>query len=90
MSKSSIGKYILIDPSECPTRQELRDAIDRLKKDAEILGRMKTKHDAEPRYLRATAAFLERIYQDNRLRHTLEEPEDETQHSSEQDKESEE
>ena len=68
----SIGKYILIDPKECPTRTELRDAIARLKKDAELLSRVHGKNDVDPRCLKTVAQFLERLYIDNRLRHSVE------------------
>lgn len=71
MTKQSIGKYILIDPAECPTRQELKDTIERLKKDVEILIRYKGKKNADPNCLRAAIQFLERLYLDNRLRHNV-------------------
>lgn len=63
-----IGKYILIDPSCCPSRQELKEAIKRLYKDAELLSQFKGKKSEDPQYLRITAQFLERIYIDNRLK----------------------
>jgi len=73
----SIGKYILISPSDCPSRQELKDAIVRLYKDAELLTRYRGKKDPDPICLRNTAQFLERIYKDNRLKQELDDPETE-------------
>jgi len=65
----SLGEYIIIDPNCCPSRQELKEAIKRLYKDAELLSRFKSKNREDPKYLRITAQFLERIYMDNRLKH---------------------
>ena len=63
----SIGKYILIDPSECPSRDELADGIERLNKCSDILSRIRTKKDVSPESLRRVASFLEMLYRDNRL-----------------------
>lgn len=75
----SIGKYILIEPSECPSREELADGIERLRKCAGILDRMHSSKDVDPENLRRVASFLEFLYRDNRLKHSIteEEPEDE-------------
>ena len=64
----SLGKYILIDPQDCPSRHELQETITRLYKDAELLSCFSSKKNASPESLRATANFLERIFLDNRLK----------------------
>lgn len=67
----SIGKYILIDPSECPSREELADAIERLYKCSDILTRIRAKNDPDPDHLRRVASFLELMYRDNRLKQNI-------------------
>lgn len=64
----SIGKYILIDPSECPARVDLGDSIERLYKCARLLEGMPSRKDADPDSLRRVASFLEQIFKDNRLK----------------------
>lgn len=74
----SVGKYILIDPSECPARDELAGAIERLHKCAEILERLPSKKDPDPSAIRKTASFLELLYKDNRLKQSALSDEEET------------
>lgn len=64
----SIGKYILIDPSECPSREDLIDGIERLHKCSDILSRIKGKNDPDPEALSRVASFLEQLFKDNRLK----------------------
>ena len=64
----SIGKYILIDPSECPSRSDLVDGVERLYKCCDILSRIKSKNDPDPEGLRRVASFLEQLLKDNRLK----------------------
>jgi len=64
----SIGKYILIDPSECPSRDELADGIERLHKCSDILTRLRAKNDVDPDALQRVASFLEMLYKNNRLK----------------------
>jgi len=64
----SIGKYILIDPSECPSREDLAGGIERLYKCADLLSRFTNKNDPDPEGLKRVASFLEFLYRDNRLK----------------------
>ena len=73
----SIGKYILIDPSECPTREELVDGIERLYKCCEILTQIRRKKDPDPKSLMRVASFLDLLYKDNRLKHNKSSEEEE-------------
>ena len=64
----SIGKYILIDPGECPSRKELIDGVERLHKCSDIFSRFTGKNDPDPDGLRRVASFLEQLLKDNRLK----------------------
>lgn len=64
----SIGKYILIDPDECPSREDLTDGVERLYKCSDILSRFTGKNDPDPKGLRRVASFLELLLKDNRLK----------------------
>lgn len=73
----SIGKYILVDPSECPTREDLVAGIERLNKCSHILSQFRGKKDPDPSGLMRVASFLEFLYRDNRLKHNASTDEEE-------------
>ena len=55
------GQHILLDPDELPTMRSLRDAAKRLKKDAELLTRLPSGKDVDPKILSRVADFLEHL-----------------------------
>ena len=66
MSEKSLGSYILIDPDDCPNREQLDTAIRRLTKDVGILIKMSDKQwPVED--LRQVLGFLELIQNDPRI-----------------------
>lgn len=67
----SIGKYILIDPSECPSREDLMGGVERLYKCSELLSRLSGKNDPDPKGLKRVASFLEMLLKDNRLKQEI-------------------
>jgi len=74
----SIGRYILVDPDECPPRGDLIDGVERLYKCSDILSRFTGKNDPDPRGLRRVASFLELLLKDNRLKQNKLTDEEET------------
>lgn len=59
---NAIGKYVLIDPDDLPSKQELKESIHRLRKDYEIIKDLApSKYKCKPESLIAIAKFLEHI-----------------------------
>lgn len=67
MSNNSIGKYILINPEDCPTQKELIDVIKRLRSDLKIIEKFPRKKDPLPEYISNTISFLELLSKNPRL-----------------------
>ncbi len=60
--RKSLGECLIVDWSELPTRQEIDEAVKRLRKDADIIGQIRAKKEtATPEMLRSVANFLESV-----------------------------
>lgn len=88
--KESIAKYILIDPKEIPTKQELGDAVKRLRKDLEIMGRIRSKRDPNPEFIEATISFLDLLMKNDKIRNLRKEEKYEDKCSTKQTEDTEE
>lgn len=61
MTDTSRGQFVLIDPEELPNLSAIKGSVARLMKDAELLSRMRTNKDADPKDLKRVADFLEHL-----------------------------
>lgn len=60
MSKSK-GQYLLIDPDDLPTLSTIKEAVKRLRKDADLLTKLPSNREPDPKTLRAAADFLDQL-----------------------------
>ncbi len=63
MTTKSLGDYIMLDPEEVPTAKQIEEAVERLKKDFEILSKMRGNNDPDPQSLQYVSSFLEMLAQ---------------------------
>ena len=57
-----LGHYVLMDPEDLPTKKELKESINRLRRDYEILKDFSpSKHKCDPKSVLAIAKFLEHL-----------------------------
>jgi len=69
MSKNnSLGDYILIDPMETPTAQQILDAVAVLKRCEDLFRRMRGKKDPPPESMEMVASFLETLVNNHKER----------------------
>jgi len=61
MTKNSLGDYIMLDPKEVPTVQQISDAVEVLKRCEAVFTRMRTKKDPPPKSMEMVASFLESL-----------------------------
>lgn len=64
--KKSLGDYILLDPLEVPSIQELEQAAEILKRCEVIFGRIRKKNDPPAKSMEHVASFLETFVASNR------------------------
>lgn len=62
MKESTLSKYLLIDKEDAPSVYAIKETIERLRKDAEILKEWKNaKNNADYKALLEVASFLEAL-----------------------------
>lgn len=57
--KGSLGDYIMLDPDDVPTVQEMEHAVGVLKKCGDLYKTMKRRKDPPPESMEMVASFLE-------------------------------
>jgi hypothetical protein len=61
MSKKAIGEYILIDPEDVPTLEDVEDAVKAMDRLSAVLKEFKRKDDPDPARLARVKSFLRLI-----------------------------